>query len=169
MSADPHRVVIAGGGVAGLEALLALRALAADRVQLTLVSPAADFFYRPLAVDGTSFPVKHGGLAAEQADAAAADIAAAAGAVVERTPFRPVLRAQVLTPSGPCYLRHDAAGGSGEGEASAQPLWLPPGKIAGRWLAPWLAAVDDRAAPARLPRAGGLPVQIDLHRDVIRP
>jgi sulfide:quinone oxidoreductase len=121
------------------------------------------------AGDGTSFPVKHGGLAAEQADAAAADIAAAAGAVVERTPFRPVLRAQVLTPSGPCYLRHDAAGGSGEGEASAQPLWLPPGKIAGRWLAPWLAAVDDRAAPARLPRAGGLPVQIDLHRDVIRP
>jgi sulfide:quinone oxidoreductase len=92
------------------------------------------------AGDGTSFPVKHGGLAAEQADAAAADIAVAAGAVVERTPFRPVLRAQVLTPSGPCYLRRDAAGGSGEGEASAQPLWLPPGKIARRWLAPWLAA-----------------------------
>jgi NADPH-dependent 2,4-dienoyl-CoA reductase/sulfur reductase-like enzyme len=34
MSADPHRVVIAGGGVAGLEALLALRALAADRVTM---------------------------------------------------------------------------------------------------------------------------------------
>ena len=72
-------------------------------------------------------------------------------------------------PERPGYLRHDAAGGSGEGEASAPPLWLPPGKIARRWLATWLAAVDDRAAPARLPRAGGVPVQIDLHRDVIRP
>jgi hypothetical protein len=72
-------------------------------------------------------------------------------------------------PERPGYLRHDAAGGSGEGEASAPPFWLPPGKIARRWLATWLAAVDDRAAPARLPRAGGVPVQIDLYRDVIRP
>ena len=43
-------VVIAGGGVAGLEALLGLRAMAADRVSLTLVAPDADFSYRPLAV-----------------------------------------------------------------------------------------------------------------------
>ena len=43
-------VVIAGGGVAGLEALLALRALAGDRVRLTLVAPDPDFTYRPLAV-----------------------------------------------------------------------------------------------------------------------
>jgi sulfide:quinone oxidoreductase len=43
-------VVIAGGGVAGLEALLALHALAADRVRLTLIAPDAEFSYRPLAV-----------------------------------------------------------------------------------------------------------------------
>jgi sulfide:quinone oxidoreductase len=43
-------VVVGGGGVAGLEALLALRALAGDRVRLTLVAPATDFSYRPLAV-----------------------------------------------------------------------------------------------------------------------
>src|SRR4051812_27895623 len=43
-------VVIAGGGVAGLEALLALRAMAGDRVRLALASPDADFTYRPLAV-----------------------------------------------------------------------------------------------------------------------
>ena len=36
-------VVIAGGGVAGLEALLALHALAADRVRLTLIAPDAEF------------------------------------------------------------------------------------------------------------------------------
>ncbi len=43
-------VVIAGGGVAGLEGLLALRAFAADRVDLTLVAPDPEFTYRPLAV-----------------------------------------------------------------------------------------------------------------------
>jgi sulfide:quinone oxidoreductase len=43
-------VVIAGGGVAGLEALLGLRAMAGDKVRLTLVAPDADFTYRPLAV-----------------------------------------------------------------------------------------------------------------------
>ena len=43
-------VVIAGGGVAGLEALLGLRAMAGDKVRLTLIAPDADFSYRPLAV-----------------------------------------------------------------------------------------------------------------------
>lgn len=43
------RIVIAGGGFAGLEALLGLRALAPD-VELTLVAPEPDFSYRPLAV-----------------------------------------------------------------------------------------------------------------------
>ena len=35
----PHRVVIAGGGVAGLEALIALPRLAGDRVAITLLAP----------------------------------------------------------------------------------------------------------------------------------
>ena len=43
-------VVVAGGGIAGLEALLGLRAMAADKVRLTLIAPDADFAYRPLAV-----------------------------------------------------------------------------------------------------------------------
>ena len=43
-------VVIIGGGVAGLEALLGLRAMAGDRVRLTLAAPEPDFSYRPLAV-----------------------------------------------------------------------------------------------------------------------
>ena len=119
------------------------------------------------AGDGIAFPVKFGGLAAQQADAAAADIAAEAGAVVERAPFRPVLRGRLLTASGPRYLRYDAAGGSGEGEATTHTLWWPPGKVAGRWLAPWLAARDDEAVAGNLPHSGGLPVQTDLHRDVV--
>lgn len=44
------RVVIAGGGVAALEALLALRELAGDRVELVLLSPEREFLYRPVTV-----------------------------------------------------------------------------------------------------------------------
>ena len=44
------RVVIAGGGVAALEALLALRALAGDRVAPILVAPDLVFRHRPLSV-----------------------------------------------------------------------------------------------------------------------
>ncbi len=44
------RFVIAGGGVAGLEALLALHALAGERVELELIAPDADFSFRPMAV-----------------------------------------------------------------------------------------------------------------------
>src|SRR5919108_3330534 len=44
------KVMIIGGGVAALEALIALRGLAEDRVASELVSPAPEFAYRPLAV-----------------------------------------------------------------------------------------------------------------------
>ena len=46
-----RRVVIVGGGVAGLEALMALHDLAGDRVELTLVAPDPDFLYKPLLVE----------------------------------------------------------------------------------------------------------------------
>src|SRR6187397_3752577 len=44
------RVVIAGGGVAALETLFALRDLAGDRVDVTLVAPEESFTYRPMTV-----------------------------------------------------------------------------------------------------------------------
>lgn len=46
----PLRVLIAGAGVAGLEAAFALQALAADRVAVTLMSPSDAFTYRPLSI-----------------------------------------------------------------------------------------------------------------------
>ena len=44
------KALIVGGGVAGLEAMLALRALAPDLVDVELVSAERHFYYRPLAV-----------------------------------------------------------------------------------------------------------------------
>ena len=46
----PFRVLIVGGGVGGLEAALALRHLAGERVATTLLAPAAEFVYRPMRV-----------------------------------------------------------------------------------------------------------------------
>jgi sulfide:quinone oxidoreductase len=43
-------VLIAGAGVAGLEAAFALRTLAGDHVNLTLLSAGDAFIYRPMAV-----------------------------------------------------------------------------------------------------------------------
>ncbi len=92
------------------------------------------------AGDATNSPIKQGGLATQQADAAAAAIAAAAGAPVDPTPFRPVLRGLLLTGSAPRYMRAEVSGGRGEAwPVSEQPLWWPPSKIAGHWLAPYLA------------------------------
>lgn len=44
------KIVIVGGGVAGLEALLALHALGAERFSLELIAPDPDFTFRPMAV-----------------------------------------------------------------------------------------------------------------------
>jgi len=47
---DRLHVVIAGGGVAALETLLALRALAGHLIDVTLISPTPEFVYRPVTV-----------------------------------------------------------------------------------------------------------------------
>jgi sulfide:quinone oxidoreductase len=91
------------------------------------------------AGDGVAFPVKHGGLAAAQADAAAAAIARLAGADVAPEPFRPVMQGELLTGRGSRRLGDEGAAGGGT-----------RGKIAAKRLAPYLAARDDehgRVAP----------------------
>ncbi len=49
-SAQLFIVVIAGGGVAALEAALALRALAGERISTTILCPEPEFIYRPMRV-----------------------------------------------------------------------------------------------------------------------
>jgi sulfide:quinone oxidoreductase len=90
------------------------------------------------AGDAIAFPIKQGGLAAQEADAAAEAIAALAGAPVEPHDFRPILRGILLTGRGRAWLRSHVAGGGGESEAKRRALWWPPTKVAGRYLAPYL-------------------------------
>ena len=59
------RVLIAGAGVAGLETLLALRALAGDRVDVTILSPELKFTNRSMAVDQPFKPQRVRGLRLE--------------------------------------------------------------------------------------------------------
>ncbi len=49
-SPEKLRVIIAGGGVAALETVLALGDLAADRTDVTVLAPNTEFVYRPMTV-----------------------------------------------------------------------------------------------------------------------
>jgi sulfide:quinone oxidoreductase len=99
------------------------------------------------AGDITAGPVKQGGLAAQQADAAAEAIAAEAGAELVPRPYRPVLRGLLLTGDAPLYLRNDLTGGDiltrplrhAPPETSRSPLWWPPEKIVGRYISGYIA------------------------------
>jgi sulfide:quinone oxidoreductase len=94
------------------------------------------------AGDATDFPVKQGGLAAQQSDAVAATIAAQLNEEVEPEPFHPTLRGLLLTGKRPRYLRNELEGGQGETSAvTDHALWFPRGKVAGRYLAPLLASL----------------------------
>ena len=73
-SSSPLRVLVAGGGVAGLETLLALRDLAGDRVERTLLTPEEEFVYRPMAVGE---PFGRGRAQRHRLDAIAKDLGAA--------------------------------------------------------------------------------------------
>lgn len=99
------------------------------------------------AGDGTNFPIKQGGIAAQQADAAAQSIAARVGAIDEPAPFSPVLRGKLLTGEESINLKADLAGGRGESIASHDYLWWPPQKVAGKHLSAWLAGVPPRDDP----------------------
>lgn len=112
------------------------------------------------AGDITTFTVKQGGIAAQQAEAAAESIAAAWGIAIEPRPFRPVLRGLLLTGDGPRYLHGELTGGAGV--ASAEPLWWPPAKIVGRYLAPFLAQVTGTGVASEPEPGSGVPVEVEL-------
>jgi sulfide:quinone oxidoreductase len=115
------------------------------------------------AGDGTTFPIKQGGLAAQQADAAAEHIAHALGAAIAPEPFRPVLRGKLLTGDESMSLSADVAGGGGEADVSADYLWWPPHKIAARYLSPFLYHGESHAEPE--PPPDSLDVEVALPKE----
>jgi len=94
--------------------------------------------------DATTFAIKQGGLAAQQADAVATLIARSAGTRVAELSTRPLLRAVLFTGDGPVFLRATITGGeSVVSSASRHCPWWPPHKVAARYLAPYLADRDE--------------------------
>jgi sulfide:quinone oxidoreductase len=100
--------------------------------ELAAVTGVADIW---AVGDATNYPVKQGGLAAQQADTAATAIAAKLGVPVTPVPQDPIMRGLLLTGVTSAYLRGDAT----SSDAGFHPLWWPPTKLAGRYLAPYLA------------------------------
>jgi sulfide:quinone oxidoreductase len=111
-------------------------------------------------------PIKQGGIAAQEADAVAEAIAADAGAPVQPSPCRPVLRGLLLTGFVPRFLRHEEGGPS---FVDTQPLWWPPGKIVGRYLSPFLAEHLGLATGSQAPPADALPVEVAVDRPAWTP
>jgi sulfide:quinone oxidoreductase len=100
------------------------------------------------AGDATHFPIKQGGLACQQADAAAEAIAARAGAAIEPRPYTALLQGVLLTERDATVLRRDTGEAGGEDTAaSPQSLWWPPSKIAGRELARHIGGLPRNAIP----------------------
>jgi sulfide:quinone oxidoreductase len=171
-----HELVLSGGGGVRVDRVVTLPELLGPHIQGL---PADEHGFIPVdshgrvpgapgvyaAGDVTAFPLKQGGLATQQADAVAEQIAHDAGARLTPHRFHPVLRGLLITDGAPLYLRcepqrlerrtsvaidvrgprHPKADASA---ASDQALWWPPAKIAGRYLAPYLATARPVALAA---------------------
>ncbi|MGH2861331.1 MAG: FAD-dependent oxidoreductase [Solirubrobacteraceae bacterium] len=99
------------------------------------------------AGDITDTPMKHGGLAADQADVAAQTIAALAGAPLEPRPLRPALHVMLLGATKPLFIRSQMFGEHGvDLELSNDPLWQPAQKMHSEYLGPVLAELDAARA-----------------------
>ncbi|TAM68870.1 FAD/NAD(P)-binding oxidoreductase [Mycobacterium sp.] len=92
------------------------------------------------AGDATDLTVKHGSLAAQQADTAAAGIAYLVDAVPAPEPFRPVLRGTLLTGDAPLYLQANLVAGTSWGaQLLTEPTWPSDQLVAAQELAAYLA------------------------------
>jgi sulfide:quinone oxidoreductase len=173
VAVKPRELVLGGGGSVFADRVVTLPELEGPRVP-GLAADAHGFIITDAhgrvanapgvyaAGDAVSFPLKQGGLATQQADAAAEHIAHRAGAPITPKPFRPVLRGLLINEGAPVYLRSEPQRiprpssvaiddhrsrrpARGASLASDQALWWPPSKIAGRYLAPYLATARPRA------------------------
>jgi sulfide:quinone oxidoreductase len=118
------------------------------------------------AGDLTTFPIKQGGIASQQADAAAEAILAQLGFPIEPRPFQPVLQGVLLTDSDPTYMRARVDAGESS-EPRGYSLWWPPSKIAGRYLSPYLTVTAGAPrTPEVRPDRDVIPVEVDIDHAV---
>src|SRR5215207_4437868 len=82
------------------------------------------------AGDAANYPIKHGGLGAQMADAAAAAIAVLAGAQVKAPAFNPVIRGKLLTGREPVFMSaHPIGAETFESEMFDTPPWPADDKV----------------------------------------
>ena len=94
--------------------------------------------------DATAFPIKHGGVGAQQADVAAANIARLAGAAVDQGVFQPRIRCKLLTGGAPLYLSARLVGAQGfASEVTETAPWPLDDKVVAAELGPHLARLDN--------------------------
>lgn len=167
---DGGRLQIAPGDEVEADAVISLPRLEGRRI--TGVPHDAEGFVsadehgRVLGVDRlyaagdiTNFPVKQGGVATQQADAAVEAIAADVGAAVEPKPFDPVLRGVLWTGHGPRYLYGRPTGGHGEASSMDERPKAPGqdgrGKVYGRYLTPFLNSLSEGGDPVEVAASSG--------------
>jgi sulfide:quinone oxidoreductase len=98
------------------------------------------------AGDATDFPVKHGGIAAQQADTAAEGILHLAGLGDRPAPMRPVIRGMLLTGGQPLYVSAEVVDGLGwRSEVHERPPWPLQDKTVAEELGRYLPQLN---APA---------------------
>jgi sulfide:quinone oxidoreductase len=97
------------------------------------------------AGDMTTFPIKQGGLAAQQADMIARRIASNHGVSVTQSRVHRVLRARLVGGTHPVFLRTEldefgqvTAASTVHGHFSDSDSAMPPEKVFGRYLSPYL-------------------------------
>lgn len=118
------------------------------------------------AGDGVQFPVKQGGIATQQADAAAEVIAKRAGAAVDPRPFRPVLRGVLLTGARSRFLRRDLTSRARvPTDVAERPLWWPAEKVAGQHLSAYLGHREPEGPHGD----GDVAVEVSFAERVARP
>ena len=95
------------------------------------------------AGDAANYPIKHGGLGSQMADAAAASIAVLAGAQDAAPAFNPVIRGKLLTGGQPVYMSaHPVGAESFESEVYDEPPWPAGEKVVAEELGPYLSGLD---------------------------
>jgi sulfide:quinone oxidoreductase len=153
---EDGRLHLAPGGEIEADAVISLPRMEGRRISGVPHDPegfiAVDEFGRVRGMDRvfaagdvTKFPVKQGGIATQEADAAAAMLASEIDQRVEPRPFDPILRGVLWTGEKPRYLYGRLTGGHGETSTlTEQPPWpAQEGKILGRYLTPFLAAASE--------------------------